>query len=48
MPKGKLGLVGSASASPLAEVSELSEVSADAGRVEVAKVVTRPEASVCV
>ena len=52
MPKGKLAFVGRESASPLAlspaTRASLAEVSAEAGRVEVAKVVRRPEASVCV
>ena len=55
IPKGKLALVGSASASPLAlspgtraSLAEASEVSAEEGRVEVANVVTRLEASGCV
>lgn len=55
MPKGKLALVGRASGLRLAlspatraSLAEVSEVSAEEGRVEVAKVVRRPEASVCV
>lgn len=52
IPKGKLALVGMESASPLAlspaTRASLAEVSAEAGRVEVAKVVRRPEASIFV